>query len=33
MGPRTAPDIVYHLTLLLVLVWGLRVISRSRHPL
>jgi len=29
VGPRTAPDIAYHLTILAVLVWGLVVAARS----
>jgi hypothetical protein len=29
VGPRTAPDIVYHLTILAVLTWGLFVAARS----
>jgi|RhiMetdeSRZDD1v2_1073273.scaffolds.fasta_scaffold436815_1 hypothetical protein len=29
VGPRTAPDIVYHLTILAVLTWGLVVAARA----
>jgi hypothetical protein len=29
VGPRTAPDIVYHLAILAVLTWGLVVAARS----
>jgi hypothetical protein len=29
IGPRTAPDIVYHLTILAVLAWGLVVAARA----
>lgn len=29
VGPRTAPDIVYHLTILTVLTWGLVVAARG----
>jgi hypothetical protein len=30
VGPRTAPDIIYHVGLLLVLSWGLAVTARAR---
>jgi hypothetical protein len=30
IGPRTAPDIVYHIGIVGVLVWGLVVASRAR---
>jgi hypothetical protein len=30
VGPRTAPDIAYHIAILLVLAWGLRVAARAR---
>ena len=30
VGPRTAPDIIFHLGLLLVLAWGLAVAVRAR---
>lgn len=30
VGPRTAPDLVYHATILAVLVWGLMVTARTR---
>lgn len=30
VGPRTIPDIVYHIGIVLVLLWGLRVAARSR---
>lgn len=29
VGPRTAPDIVYHITILAVLTWGLVVAARA----
>ncbi|HBY95831.1 MAG: hypothetical protein M5U01_16830 [Ardenticatenaceae bacterium] len=29
IGPRTAPDLVYHATILAVLVWGLIVTARA----
>jgi hypothetical protein len=29
VGPRTAPDIIYHIGIVLVLVWGLRVAARA----
>lgn len=37
VGPRTIPDLAYHLTILVVLAWGLVVATRaptdeSRHP-
>ena len=33
VGPRTAPDLVYHAAILAVLVWGLIVTARARfHP-
>ena len=31
VGPRTAPDIVYHVVLLIVLGWGLAVTVRARE--
>jgi hypothetical protein len=30
VGPRTAPDVAYHIGILLVLVWGLSVAARAR---
>jgi hypothetical protein len=30
IGPRTVPDIVYHIGIVLVLLWGLRVAARAR---
>jgi hypothetical protein len=30
VGPRTVPDIVYHIGIVIVLVWGLRVAARTR---
>lgn len=33
VGPRTAPDLIYHGTILAILVWGLVVTARTRfHP-
>lgn len=33
VGPRTVPDLVYHATILAVLIWGLIVTARARfHP-
>jgi hypothetical protein len=29
VGPRTPPDIAYHVAILVVLVWGLRVTART----
>lgn len=29
VGPRTPPDIAYHVAILVVLVWGLRVAARA----
>ena len=29
VGPRTAPDLVYHVTMVVVLVWGLSVAARA----
>jgi hypothetical protein len=29
VGPRTVPDIAYHIAIVLVLVWGLRVAART----
>jgi hypothetical protein len=29
VGPRTAPDIAYHLTIIAVLIWGLVVTART----
>jgi hypothetical protein len=29
VGPQTAPDVVYHIAILLVLAWGLSVAARS----
>jgi hypothetical protein len=31
VGPRTVPDIVYHVVLLIVLGWGLTVTVRARE--
>lgn len=31
VGPRTVPDIIYHIAIVLVLVWGL-VVTASRQP-
>jgi hypothetical protein len=33
VGPRTPPDIVYHIGIVLVLVWGLWVAAQSRGEL
>ena len=30
VGPRTVPDIIYHVTILIVLAWGLGVTARAR---
>jgi hypothetical protein len=30
VGPRTTPDIIYHILLIVMLLWGLRVASRGR---
>lgn len=30
IGPRTVPDIVYHIAILVLLVWGLNVTARAR---
>lgn len=30
VGPRTVPDIAYHTTILVILVWGLIVTARAR---
>lgn len=30
IGPRTIPDIAYHIGIVIVLVWGLRVTMRAR---
>ncbi|MBC8163330.1 MAG: hypothetical protein H7Z42_19135 [Roseiflexaceae bacterium] len=30
IGPRTIPDIAYHIGIVMVLVWGLRVTMRAR---
>jgi hypothetical protein len=30
IGPRTPPDIAYHIAILLVLTWGLGVVARAR---
>ncbi|MBC8162090.1 MAG: hypothetical protein H7Z42_12825 [Roseiflexaceae bacterium] len=30
IGPRTIPDIAYHISIVMVLVWGLRVAMRAR---
>jgi hypothetical protein len=32
VGPRTLPDVVYHIAIVLVLVWGLMVAARARTP-
>ena len=32
IGPRTVPDLTYHATILVVLVWGLIVTMRARSP-
>lgn len=32
VGPRTVPDIVYHIAILAVLVWGLSVAARWPSP-
>jgi hypothetical protein len=33
VGPRTVPDLVYHATILAVLIWDLIVTARARfHP-
>jgi hypothetical protein len=29
IGPRTVPDIIYHVTILIVLAWGLTVTARA----
>lgn len=31
VGPRTVPDIVYHIGIVLVLAWGLRLAMRGRR--
>lgn len=31
-GPRTVPDVVYHLAILTTLVWGLVVAARAPRP-
>jgi len=30
VGPRTVPDVIYHITILIVLAWGLVVTARAR---
>ena len=32
VGPRTAPDIIYHTGIVVVLLWGLTVAARSARP-
>ena len=32
IGPRTAPDILYHIAIVAVLVWGLAVARQARVP-
>jgi hypothetical protein len=32
VGPRTAPDVAYHLAIVAVLAWGLAVAVRARGP-
>lgn len=31
VGPRTVPDIVYHIAIVIVLAWGLRVAAGARR--
>jgi hypothetical protein len=31
VGPRTGPDLAYHMGIVLVLVWGLSVAARARY--
>jgi hypothetical protein len=31
VGPRTAPDVAYHIAILLILAWGLSVAARGRR--
>jgi hypothetical protein len=32
VGPRTAPDVAYHVAIVVVLAWGLRLAWRARRP-
>jgi hypothetical protein len=29
VGPRSVPDVVYHIVMVLVLVWGLRAVAHA----